>query len=246
MGNLTATGVGGQFLHEIPILATPLVGGRVLEVEILLDVVRRKLDTGLLIGNGTLGTNAHGVAPLPHNLVNISCVILSCIVGLEDRRSNLVVDQALGAFGLGHFRGRVIEDYIHDVHIGAVDFRHGHGGTVAAALGGVTHGNGSIRFTVCGLLKEVIQLVLVEQQTLGFKGLLLELTLKLFRGQKLTLLPEVGGSEDLLALSLILVVTLVSNQIKSRDFNSPPCPPLSISVFLNASDRVIDGVAGAG
>lgn len=61
MGNLTASGVGGQLLHEIPILTTSLVGGRVFEIEILLDVVGRKLDTGLLVGNRSLRANTNGI-----------------------------------------------------------------------------------------------------------------------------------------------------------------------------------------
>lgn len=39
MGNFAASGVSGQFLHEIPILTTPLIGGGVFEVKILLDIV---------------------------------------------------------------------------------------------------------------------------------------------------------------------------------------------------------------
>ena len=49
MRHLSASGVSGQFLHEIPILAPTLIGGRVFEVEILLDVVGGKFNPGLLV-----------------------------------------------------------------------------------------------------------------------------------------------------------------------------------------------------
>lgn len=49
MGNFAASGVSGQFLHEIPILTTPLIGGRMFEVKILLDIVGGKFNPGLLV-----------------------------------------------------------------------------------------------------------------------------------------------------------------------------------------------------
>ena len=49
MRNLTRTGIGIQFAHETPVLAATLIGGGVLEKEPLLDSVRRKLNTGLLV-----------------------------------------------------------------------------------------------------------------------------------------------------------------------------------------------------
>lgn len=62
--NLAGAGVCGHFLHEVPILTAPLIGRGVLEVEVLLDVVRSELDTGLLIGDRALRADTHGVPAL--------------------------------------------------------------------------------------------------------------------------------------------------------------------------------------
>ena len=152
-----------------------------LEVEVLLDVVGSELNTGLLVGDRALRANTHGVPSISNNLVNISGIILTGIVGLKDSGSNLVLDQALGTFRLRHLSGGVIKDYINDIHITAVNLRHRHGGRVRAAFRRIANGDDGIRVTVFRQIKEVVQLVLVEQQTLRFKGLLLELALKLLR-----------------------------------------------------------------
>ena len=57
MRHLSASGVCGQLLHKIPILTPSLVGGRVLEIEVLLDVIRSEFNTGLFVGNGALRPN---------------------------------------------------------------------------------------------------------------------------------------------------------------------------------------------
>ena len=54
MGNLAGAGVGGQLLHEVPILASSRIGGLVLEIEILDDVVGSELNAGLLIADRPL------------------------------------------------------------------------------------------------------------------------------------------------------------------------------------------------
>lgn len=128
--NLTGAGVCGHFLHEVPILTASLVGRRVLEVEVLLDIVRSELDTGLLIGDRALRADTHGVPTLTNDLVNISGIILTGVVGLKNSRSNFIFNQALGAFRLRHLSGGVIKDYINDIHIAAVNLRHRHGGRV--------------------------------------------------------------------------------------------------------------------
>ena len=186
--NLAGAGVGGHFFHEIPILTTPLVGGGVLEIEVFLDVVGSELNTGLLVGDRTLRADTHGVPSISNNLVNISGIILTGVVGLKDSGSHLVLNQALGTFRLRHLSGGVIKDYINDIHITAVNLRHRHRGRVRATFRRIANGDDGIRVTVFRQLEEVVQLVLVEQQTLRFKGLLLELALKLLRTQQLCLL----------------------------------------------------------
>ena len=54
MGNLAGAGVGGQLLHKVPILASSLIGGLVLEVKILDDVVGSELNASLLIADRPL------------------------------------------------------------------------------------------------------------------------------------------------------------------------------------------------
>ena len=152
-----------------------------LEVEVLLDVVGSELNTGLLVGDRALRADTHGVPTLTNDLVNISGIILTGVVGLKDGGSNLVLDQALGTFRLRHLGGRVIKDHINDIHSISVYHRHRHGSRVRAAFRRIANGDDGIRVTVFRQLKEVVQLVLVEQQTLRFKGLLLELALKLLR-----------------------------------------------------------------
>ena len=49
MRNLAASGIGGQLLHEIPILTASFISGRVLKIEVLLDVVGGKFNSSLLI-----------------------------------------------------------------------------------------------------------------------------------------------------------------------------------------------------
>lgn len=105
MRNLAGAGVGGHFLHEVPILTTPLVGGGVLKVEVLFDVVGSELDTSLLIGDRALRADTNGVPTLTNDLVNISGIILTGVVGLKNSRSDPVVDQALGTFRLRHLSG---------------------------------------------------------------------------------------------------------------------------------------------
>ena len=246
MRNLTGAGVGGHFLHEVPILTAPLVGGGVLEVEVLLDIVGSELNTGLLIGDRALRANTHGVPTLTNDLVNISGIILTGVVGLKDGGSNLVLDQALGTFRLRHLSGGVIKDHINDIHSIAVYHRHRHGGRVRAAFRRIANGDDSIRVTVFRQLEEVVQLVLAEQQTLRFKGLLLKLALKLLCAQKLPLLPEVCGGKDLLALPLVFIIALVRHEIEGGYLNGSPSPALPLCVFLHTTDRVIQGITSAG
>ena len=174
MRNLAGAGVGGHFLHEVPILTAPLVGGGVLEVEVLLDVVGSELNTGLLVGDRALRADTHGVPSISNDLVNISGVILTGVVGLKDSGSHLVLDQALGTFRLRHLGGGVIKDHINDIHSIAVYHRHRHGSRVRAAFRRIANGDDGVRVTVFRQLEEVVQLVLAEQQTLRFKGLLLK------------------------------------------------------------------------
>ena len=101
-----------------------------LEVEVLLDIVRSELNTGLLIGDRALRADTNGVPTLTNDLVNISGIILTGVVGLKNSRSNFIFNQALGAFRLRHLSGGVIEDHINDIHIVAVNLRHRHGGRV--------------------------------------------------------------------------------------------------------------------
>lgn len=198
MRNLTGAGVGGHFLHKVPILTAPLVGGGVLEVEVFLDVVGSELNTGLLVGDRALRADTNRVPTLTNDLVNISGEIGACVVTFKDGGSNLVLNQALGTFRLRHLSRGVIKDHINDIHIAAVYHRHRHGGRVRATFRRIANGDDGVRVTVFRQLEEVVQLVLVEQQTLRFKGLLLELALKLLCAQKLPLLPEVGGGETFL------------------------------------------------
>ena len=109
MRNLAGAGVGGHFLHEVPILTTPLVGGGVLKVEVFLDVVGSELNTGLLVGDRALRADTNGVPTLTNDLVNISGIILTGVVGLKNSRSDPVVDQALGTFRLRHLSRRIIK-----------------------------------------------------------------------------------------------------------------------------------------
>lgn len=125
MRNLAASGIGGQLFHEISILTSTLVGGRVFEIEIPLDVVGRKLDTGLLVGDRALRPNTDGVTPLPYDLVNISGIILTGVVALEYGSGNLVLNQALGTLRLRNLGGSVIKDHIDNIHIGSVNLRNG-------------------------------------------------------------------------------------------------------------------------
>ena len=74
---------------------------------------------------------------------------------------------------------------------------------------------------------------------------MLKLRLKLLCGQKLSLLPEVGRGKDLLSVPLILIIALVCHQIEGGNFNSPPRPALFLGVFLNTTNRVIQGIPGA-
>ena len=92
MRHLSASGVSGQFLHEIPILATPLVSGRVFEVKILLDIVGRKFNSGLLVLNRPLCPNTNRVPMLANDFRYISGVILTGVVRLEGSRSDFVRD----------------------------------------------------------------------------------------------------------------------------------------------------------
>ena len=217
-----------------------------LEVEVLLDVVGSELNTGLLVGDRALRADTHGVPSISNDLVNISGIILTGVVGLKDSGSHLVLNQALGTFRLRHLSGGVIEDHINDIHSIAVYHRHRHRGRVRAAFRRVANGDDGIRVTVFRQLKEVVQLVLVEQQTLRFKRLLLELTLKLLCAQKFPLLPEVGGGKDLLALPFILIIALVRHKIEGGYLNRSPSPTLPLCVFLHTTDGVIQGIASAG
>ena len=47
------------YKRQVPILTAPLVGGGVLEVEVLLDVVGSELNTGLLVGDRALRADTH-------------------------------------------------------------------------------------------------------------------------------------------------------------------------------------------
>ena len=118
--NLAGAGVGSHFLHEVPILTAPLVGGGVLEVEVLLDVVGSELNTGLLVGDRALRADTHGVPSISNDLVNISGIILTGVVGLKDSRSDFILDQALGTFRLCHLSGGVIKDHINDIHLSLI------------------------------------------------------------------------------------------------------------------------------
>ena len=217
-----------------------------LEVEVLLDVVRSELNTGLLVGDCALRADTNGVPTLTNDLVNISGIILTGIVGLKNSRSDFILNQALGTFRLRHLSGRVIKDHINDIHSIAVYHRHRHRGRVRAAFRRIANGDDGIRVTVFRQLKEVVQLVLAEQQTLRFKGLLLELTLKLLGAQKLSLFTEIGGGKDLLALSLVLIIALVRHKIEGGYLNRSPSPALPLCVFLHTTDGVIQGIASAG
>lgn len=99
MRNLAGTGISGHFFHEVPILTAPLVSGGVLEVEVLLDVVGSELNTGLFVGNRALRADTNRVPTLTNDLVNISGIILTGVVGLKDSGSDSVVDQALAHSG---------------------------------------------------------------------------------------------------------------------------------------------------
>ncbi len=221
--------------HEIPILTTPLVGGGVLEIEVFLDVVGSELNTGLLVGDRALRADTYGVPSISNDLVNISGIILTGVVGLKDGGSNLVLDQTLDIPASSPQRG-VIKDHINDIHGISVNLRHRHGGRVRAAFCRVANGDDGVRVTVFRQLKEVVQLVLIEQQTFRFKGLLLlELALKLLRTQKLPLLPEIGSGENLFALSLVLIIALVRHEIEGGIQSlSKPSPP---AVRVPAYDR---------
>ena len=217
-----------------------------LEVEVLLDVVGSELDTGLLVGDRALRADTHGVPSISNNLVNISGIILTGVVGLKDSGSHLVLNQALGTFRLRHLSGGVIEDHINDVHIVTVNLRYRHGGRVRTAFRRIANGDDGIRVTVFRQLKEVVQLVLVEQQTLRFKRLLLELALKLLCAQKLPLLPEISRGKDLLALPLVFIIALVRHEIEGGYLNRSPSPALPLCVFLHTTDGVIQRIASAG
>ena len=75
---------------------------------------------------------------------------------------------------------------------------------------------------------------------------MLELALKLLCAQKLPLLPEVGGGEDLLALPFVLIIALVRHEIEGGYLNRSPSPALPLCVFLHTTDGVIQGIASAG
>ena len=80
MRNLAGAGVGGHFLHEVPILTAPLVGGGVLEVEVLLDVVGSELDTGLFIADSPLRSDIADILSVSQNLLYIPGKVCTCII----------------------------------------------------------------------------------------------------------------------------------------------------------------------
>ena len=75
---------------------------------------------------------------------------------------------------------------------------------------------------------------------------MLELTFKLLCAQKLPLLPEIGGGENLFALPLVFIIALVRHKIESGYLNRSPSPALPLCVFLHTTDGVIQGIASAG
>ena len=150
MGNLAGAGVSGQLLHEVPILTTPLICGLVLEVKVFDDIVAGKLNSGLLITDRPLRPDRDVIPSGFTQIGNISGIILTGIVRLEDRFGSLVFNKAVGTFGFGHFGGRVIKDHIDNVNLASVQSRYRHGGRVATTLGSIGYRNDRIGVTVNG------------------------------------------------------------------------------------------------
>lgn len=71
MRNLARPGVGGNLLHKLRILTVPCIGRRVFEVEVLEDIVRSKLNTGLLIADCPLRSDIAHILLLRQNLLNV-------------------------------------------------------------------------------------------------------------------------------------------------------------------------------
>ena len=246
MRDFTGTSVGCNLFHEVPILASTLISGLVFEIKPLLNAIRRKLNTSLFIGDCSFGADRYRAAEGLHKSIHITAIIGTGIVTFKNRCADFMLHQFLRTLGLRHISGGVIKNNIVHEHIFPVQLQNNHRRAVAATLSGITYGNHGVGVFVGRQLEEIVQLVLVEQQTLRFKGLLLELALKLLCAQKLPLLPEVGGGKDLLALPLIFIIALVRHEIEGGYLNRSPSPALPLCVFLHTTDGVIQGIAGAG
>ena len=173
MRNFAGTGVGRQLFHKGPILTTSLISAWVFEEEVLSDVVGGKLNPSLLIADRPLGANTYHVPLILAQFRHITGKVRPGVVALERSFNDLVRDQGLGALRLGHFSGRVVKHHIDDIHFGTINGSNRHSSRVFAALSGISDRNDRIRVTVNRQFEEVIQLFLVEEQSLRFKGLLL-------------------------------------------------------------------------
>ena len=71
-----------------------------------------------------------------------------------------------------------------------------------------------------------------KQKSLCFKRLLLELRLKLLRRKHISLVTEILGSKNLLALPHILKVTFVRHRVKGGGFNNLTPFTLLLHFFL--------------
>ena len=107
---------------------------------------------------------------LSDNISHIPGIILTGVIGLEGGGGDLVGDQTLGALRLCHLGGSIVKDHVHNVDLAAIDDGYRHGGGVRTAFGGISYGNDGVRLPVRRQLKEIVQLVLVEEKTLASKG----------------------------------------------------------------------------
>ena len=115
MRHLSASYIGGHFLHESPVLAPSLVCGRMLEEKILLDSIRCKLNSRLLVGNRPFCPYAGVKSGVFDDFCNISRKIHTGVIGFEQCVSHFVINQAPCAFRLCYLCWGIVVYHIHDV-----------------------------------------------------------------------------------------------------------------------------------